>query len=125
MRQWRLAMCATFMLAGVASAGVRGGHFEGSVRYNFPSTPYPITADFAQTGRSFLERLNGDEFPGVYTEVDLGFLSFWNVYYSNDPGVVGSGICFFGVVSTYYIDIAPFSISYSGFVVRTGPAQIP
>lgn len=112
-------------------AGVRGGHFEGSLQFDTPgSDPIQVRADFAAVGSGFADEiaLSGDNFypaTGTYTEFDLFIVSFWSATYDAPftPGTA-SGISLFGILSTYrVVNAGNHTPNASGTVFRTGAAQ--
>lgn len=132
MMRWIL-MVALVTFAGLTDstdAGVRGGHFEGSLQFDTGGTdPIQVKADFDAVGNGFSDQIAFDEeffpaAPGTYTELDLFIISIWSAEYDApfEPGQA-SGISLFGILSTYRIvNAGNHTPDASGIVFRTGPA---
>jgi hypothetical protein len=110
-----------------ADAGVAGGHFEGTLKYADGSDAGFVSADFEKKGDGFYDTYSdGDvteSFPGTYSEKNLIIISFWTATYDDYPDYEVSGICFFGVISTYKVEELDGDDDYSGIVIRKGKAQ--
>lgn len=126
-----VALVALAGLVGNADAGVRGGRFAGTLQFESSGGPIDVQADFARFGNGFADTtfisVESPPAPGSYTETDLFIISFWNATYDApfEPGEA-SGVCFFGLISTYNIvNAGNHSPDASGIVFRQGRAQLP
>lgn len=112
--------------AGYAEAGVRGGKFTGTINSSLGNSA-ETTLDFAILGnaRSEVQSIGGipNAYPGTYTELDFGMVSYWTGTFTGAPTYEASGFCFFSVVSTYRLTNSGAAAA-SGFVVRSGIANV-
>ncbi len=114
-----VVMASVIALGNIASAGVRGGHYEGVVKYGDGST-YPIAVDFAASGTQFRE----DGYLGSYTEVNLVVISFWNAEFDDFTNYTAKGISILGFLTTYNVNQTDGADDYSGTLLKMGPSQV-
>lgn len=130
-RGFLIALTILTAVGTAVEAGVRGGHFEGSLQFDTPgSDPIGVKADFAAIGNGFSDQIAfvppnfNPPASGTYTELDLFFVSVWSANYAApfEPGQA-SGISLFGIVSTYrVVNAGNHTPNASGIVFRNGNA---
>ncbi len=114
------------MAAGSADAGVRGREFTGTINAVAGNSAETVL-DFAAIGnaRSEVQSIGGipNAYPGTYTELDFGMVSYWTGTFTGAPTYEVSGFCFFSFVSTYRLTNSGAAAA-SGYVVRSGIANV-
>lgn len=129
MKSWMLitcGICVGLLAPSTASAGVKGGRFEGSV-FNSFNNSVALDDSFYLNGAFKQTESGTNTFTGTYTE--QGFLvTTWRATI-NDGSPDGNsqlgGTCYFGFVTTFWATNTDINISAFGILFRTGNVSNP
>lgn len=126
-------VCAGLMLVTFASndvfAGVRGSRFQGFDVINNGEEVVGQTHDFRNDGTYLLVENQSSgtyNFPGTYSETDLGLFSIWNAVVSDgspDSEAQVNGFSLFGFLTTVTVTNSDVNIVAKGFSFKVGAAQ--